>query len=193
MKKILLPVVFVLATAALHAQPGPSFIREAMQRTAAWKDVANVNYTSLQVSYNKWQSYDYYHPSGNRNVLRFFYDLRNSRYCYTTDSYFGGGYHFSFANIGKDSVRYNFDQTGSRDGKKLSKQGKAQFVAGASFLQQFIPYFLLKSLAATTDSFYVVKDGDHVIVRRNLRPGGIESYYFNAKQQLTKQAYSGIT
>lgn len=187
MKTIVLPVVFALVTVALHGQQGLVIISEAMQRAAAWKDVANVSYTSLQTSYNKWQSYDYYNPSGNKNVLRFFYDLKNSRYFYTADSYYGGGYHFSFANIGKDSMRYIFDQIGNRDGKKVSRQGKAQFIAGTSFLQQFIPYFLLKNLSAKNDSLYVVQDGNHTIVRRNLKPGGFESYYFNAERQLVRQ------
>lgn len=158
-----------------------------MRRAEAWKHVAHVNYTSLQTNYNKWRSYNYHHPAGNRNILQFSYGLLHSTYFYSTDSYYGGGHHFKFANIAKDIVRYSFDQNDSRDGKKLSKQGKAQFVTGASFLQQFIPYFLLKSLAAKSDSMQVVSDEQSITVRRNLPSGGSESYYFNAEQQLMKQ------
>jgi glyoxylase-like metal-dependent hydrolase (beta-lactamase superfamily II) len=186
MKKLVLILGYFFFHTISFAQSGLEIIQSALQQMDKWKDVTTVNYRSHQISYNKWQSYDYFKPSGNRNELQFSYDLKNSRYFYTTDSYFGGGYHFSYSNIGKDSLRYTFDNNGSRDGKQMAKPGKAQFIAGTSFLQQFIPYYLLKTLAARKDFLYLVKDPAYTIVRRDIKTGGHESYYFNAQQQLVK-------
>lgn len=174
-KRIVILLVSILPTTSF-AQNAKEFLEKVMESYGPWQDLQTIRYKSVGKNYNKWQNYSFHNPKPTKDEAFREFDFKSRTYYMETVSRYGGGYEFRFANIGKDTTRFQYDMLQSRNGKVLSTGGKRAYDAGWLLLNETFPFYTLKTVLASGDSLIM---SDNTIVRRFFKDGSYEEYYFS--------------
>jgi glyoxylase-like metal-dependent hydrolase (beta-lactamase superfamily II) len=190
MKKMnLLLLALLLLNIFTIAQTPQEILQQSIKQMGNWQNVETLRYSTKGENYNKWQTYDFFNPKGSGIESFREFDLKQRQYYSKTIARYGGGYEFVFATVGKDTTRYLYDVTQSRNGKEMTKSNKAAFEAGFNTNNQFLPYYLLKFVLDSRDSLSTSVSKEGMVVRRHLKSGIVEEYQFSKNMQLEKLSF----
>lgn len=188
--KTIINVLLIFLVQNLMAQSPEALIEQSMNRLGPWQEVLTLHHITKGESYNKWQNYDFFNPTANKNEVYRVFDFKNNNYYYKTVQQYGGGYKFEFTTIGKDTTRYSYDVNQSRNGKTITKAGKQLYESGYNILNQTLPYYLLKSVMNSKDSLTIINSSNDLAFRRHLKNGSTEDYFFDINTSYLKKMSS---
>ncbi|HEX8332850.1 MAG TPA: hypothetical protein VF622_09515, partial [Segetibacter sp.] len=99
MKKINLYflIILMLNFYNIQAQSAADIIRQSMNTSGNWQDVETLRFSTKGENYNKWQTYDFFHPNASGIESYREFDFKARQYYFKTIAKYGGGYKFVFA------------------------------------------------------------------------------------------------
>ena len=193
-KNLSLCLVLVAVGTFAGAQPSKEYLQKAMAAYGPWGDVKNFHYVAERTNITPWQSYSFINPKPAPNTSEVHIDFSTGTFRNNTVFTYPGGYVFDFVNIGKDSTRWLYDKNHSRNGKIMVKQGKESYTANMNVALQNIPYYILKTLAESTDSTSSgLSQNAQIIISRFLKNGSRTDYFFDAKTSLLQKVERSLT
>lgn len=151
-----------------------------------WETVDNIEYATKRINIDKWQGYDFEHPSSEKDSFHLFFDITNSRFLHHTQNHYPGGYLFDTYRLGRDSTYYVYDGIGSRTGRDLLNLGSTSFNSRKNALLNNLPYFILKQLLSEVKNESILADEkDWIVLKKG--PNSSEEYRLDKKTSLLKK------
>jgi glyoxylase-like metal-dependent hydrolase (beta-lactamase superfamily II)/outer membrane lipoprotein-sorting protein len=178
--------ILILLPLASKAQSPAAILQQAISYNGNWEAIKSLEYEISRGNYNPFQSYDYEHPKEQTDQFEIAVDLASGQYMHHTVNHYPGGYVFNTTRIGRDSLYYVYDVTGSRTGKTLYKLNKAFYTESYGEILSSFPYYILKEIANSGDSLQSEQVNQEVVIRRKLKSGAQELWLDAQTAQLHK-------